>query len=303
MPAQEFFTPAGVRLRRRSRDLGDLNWLLLPGGPGIGSESLCEFADTLNVPGSIWMVDLPGDGSNVNPPGAPPDPFACWPMVLVEAAQALPNAIYVGHSTGGMYLLSTPKVEQHIVGLALVSAAPDVRWRGRFIPMTRRPPLPAVDAATAIYKHKRTSAAMRDIAIASAEWSFTTQSLDVGRKLLGRVPYNGLAIAWSARNFDETSRHRSSAGLMTALFGKVLGNNRVTREATSCIARSKVARTFPGLKIRSQYSKRSVNSPQKWPHARRRYKQHIVDWAAGPKRTLATRSTHIVVHEYTTHIF
>jgi len=176
----------------------------LPGGPGIGSESLCELADTLNVPGSIWMVDLPGDGSNVNPPGAPPDPFSCWPMVLVEAAQALPNAIYVGHSTGGMYLLSTPKVEQHIVGLALVSAAPDARWRGRFIQMTRRHPLPAVDAATAIYKHKRTSAAMRDIAIASAEWSFTTQSLDVGRKLLGRMPYNALAIAWSARNFDET---------------------------------------------------------------------------------------------------
>lgn len=193
MPAQVFFTPSGVRLRRRSRDLGDLNWLLLPGGPGIGSESLHELADTLNVPGSIWMVDLPGDGSNVNPPGAPPDPFSCWPMVLVEAAQALPNAIYVGHSTGGMYLLSTPKVEQRIVGLALVSAAPDARWRGRFIQMTRRHPLPAVDAATAIYKYKRTSAAMRDIAIASAEWSFTTQSLDVGRKLLGRMPYNGLA--------------------------------------------------------------------------------------------------------------
>jgi pimeloyl-ACP methyl ester carboxylesterase len=204
VPAQVFFTPSGVRLRRRSRDLGDLNWLLLPGGPGIGSESLHELADTLNVPGSIWMVDLPGDGSNVNPPGAPPDPFSCWPMVLVEAAQALPNAIYVGHSTGGMYLLSTPKVEQQIVGLALVSAAPDARWRGRFIQMTRRHPLPAVDAATAIYKHKRTWAAMRDIAIASAEWSFTTQSLALGRELLGRMPYNGLAIAWSARNFDET---------------------------------------------------------------------------------------------------
>lgn len=64
---------------------------------------------------------------------------------------------------------------------------------GTLHPNTRRHPLPAVDAATAIYKYKRTSAAMRDIAIASAEWSFTTQSLDVGRKLLGRMPYNGLA--------------------------------------------------------------------------------------------------------------
>ena len=204
MTAQVFFTPTGVRLRQRSRSFGDLNWLLLPGGPGLGSESLHELADALNVPGSIWMVDLPGDGSNGDPPGAPPDPFSCWPMVLVEAAQALPNAIYVGHSTGGMYLLSTPTVEQHIVGLALVSAAPDARWRARFTQMTRRHPLPAVDAATAVYEHERTPAAMREIAIASAAWSFTTQSLDAGRNLLRRLPYNGLAVTWSAHNFDET---------------------------------------------------------------------------------------------------
>ena len=290
MPAQVFFTPSGVRLRRRSREPGDLNWLLLPGGPAIGSESLHELADALNVPGSIWMVDLPGDGSNVDPPGGAPDPFSCWPMVLVEAAQALPNAIYVGHSTGGMYLLSAPKVEQHIVGLALVSAAPDARWRARFIQMTRRHPLPAVDAATAIYKYKRTSAAMCDIAVASAEWSFTTQSLALGKELLGRMPYNGLAIAWSARNFDET--YTSAwwpqtiptlivSGAETALFGKVLGKNRVSREAMSCIARSKLGRTFPGLKIRSQYSKRWVNSLKKWSHARRKNRQHITD-VVGP---------------------
>ena len=33
------FTPSGVRLRRHSTRPGGLNWLLLPGGPGIGSES------------------------------------------------------------------------------------------------------------------------------------------------------------------------------------------------------------------------------------------------------------------------
>ncbi|EUA07894.1 hypothetical protein I545_6382 [Mycobacterium kansasii 662] len=43
-----------------------MNWLFLPGGPGIGSESLHELVDTVDVPGCSWMVDLPGDGSNVN---------------------------------------------------------------------------------------------------------------------------------------------------------------------------------------------------------------------------------------------
>ena len=204
MAGQGFFTRSGVRLRQRSQGPGDLNWLLLPGGPGIGSESLHELADVLNVPGSIWMVDLPGDGSNLDPPGAPTDPFSCWPMVLVEAAQALPHAIYVGHSTGGMYLLSTPEVEAHIAGLALVSTAPDARWRPRFFQMTRSHPLPAVDAAKAVYGRERTTAAIRDIAVASAEWNFATRSLDVGRELLGRMPYNRLAIDWSYCNFDET---------------------------------------------------------------------------------------------------
>jgi hypothetical protein len=145
------FTPSGVRLRRRGRRPGTLNWLLLPGGPGIGSESLHELADALDAPGSTWLVDLPRDGSNRDPPGGGAVPFADWPGVVVEAAQALPNVIFAGHSTGGMYLLATPALEDHIVGLALLDSAPDCGWHRRFVAMTQAHPLPAVEAATAAY--------------------------------------------------------------------------------------------------------------------------------------------------------
>ncbi len=107
---QELFTRSGGRLRQRSQRPGDLNWLLLAGGPGIGSESLHELAGAPNVPGSIWMVDLPGGGSNLDPPGAPADTF----FMLADGA----SPIYVRRSTGGMYLLSTLQVEEHIAGLA-----------------------------------------------------------------------------------------------------------------------------------------------------------------------------------------
>lgn len=76
------YTPSGVRLRKHSVRDGELNWLLLPGGPGIGSESLHELADAMEVPGTIWLVDLPGDGSNADPERG--DPFHSWPGVLVE---------------------------------------------------------------------------------------------------------------------------------------------------------------------------------------------------------------------------
>lgn len=207
MTTSELFTASGVRLRQRTQRSGDLNWLFLPGGPGIGSESLYELAETLDVPGTMWMVDLPGDGSNIAPPGAGPDPFAQWPQVLVEAAQMLPNSIYVGHSTGGMYLLSVPEVERHILGLALISTAPNASWRSAFFAMTESHLLPEVQVATQMYEAEPTPERLRDLAVASAEWNFTPRTVEAGREFLGRMPYNPAAVAWSDRAFDSTYTH------------------------------------------------------------------------------------------------
>jgi pimeloyl-ACP methyl ester carboxylesterase len=197
-----FYTPSGVRLRKRTGRDGALNWLLLPGGPGIGSESLVELADALDVPGTIWLVDLPGDGSNRDAPGAGIDPFARWPQVVVEAAQALPDVVFVGHSTGGMYLLATPELERHIVGLALLDTAPDANWHRRFIEMTKGNPLAAVDAATAVYERDRRDENIAAVAVASAEWNFTDSHIEAGCELLARMPYNSAAVDWSEASFD-----------------------------------------------------------------------------------------------------
>jgi len=205
------FTPSGVRLGRHAHRPGipgeeDVNWLLLPGGPGIGSESLVELADAMDVAGAIWLVDLPGDGSNRTPPGAGPDPFAAWPQVVAEAAQALPNVVFAGHSTGGMYLLATPALEQHIRGLVLLDTAPDAGWHPRFVEMTVHHPLPAVAAASARYEQDRRDENIAAIAVASAEWNFTAQGLAAGRDLLARMPYNSAAVDWSDRHFDHVYR-------------------------------------------------------------------------------------------------
>ncbi|WP_201798928.1 alpha/beta fold hydrolase [Caenibius tardaugens] len=196
------YTRSGVRLRKHSETEGNLNWLFLPGGPGIGSESLVELADCLDVPGSIWLVDLPGDGSNRQAPGAPADPFSCWPHAVVEAAQALPNVVFAGHSTGGMYLLATPELEEHIVGMVLLDTAPDASWHPRFVEMTMAHPLPEVTAATLIYEADRRDENIAAIAVASTEWNFAPAGLARGRDLLSRMPYNSAAVDWSEDNFD-----------------------------------------------------------------------------------------------------
>lgn len=200
----EFWTPSGVRLRRRTQRPGPLNWLFLPGGPGIGADSLIELVDTAELPGTTWLIDLPGDGSNIDAPGAPADPYSCWPEVLLEAADAVPNPVYLGHSTGGMYLLSTPELENRLSGMVLISTAPDSSWLPAFVAMTERHPLPAVAAATTTYENDPTNEHLAAIAVASAAWNFGQQTVDVGRDLLGRMPYNGDAVAWSDQHFDHT---------------------------------------------------------------------------------------------------
>lgn len=196
------WTPSGVRMRVRTRRDGDLDWLFLPGGPGIGSESVHELVDAVDVPGTAWLVDLPGDGSNVDHPNIAADPYEGWPTVLTEAAAAVPHPVYVGHSTGGMYLLATPELERQLVGLALISTAPDASWLPAFQAMCRRHPLPEVDAATARCAADPTNENLAAVAVASAPWNFAAGTVGVGAELLARLPYNGAAVAWSDANFD-----------------------------------------------------------------------------------------------------
>lgn len=77
MQMTERWTTSGVRLRKRCERPGDLDWLLLPGGPGIGSESLHGLADILDTPGRVWMVDLPETDPTWQRLGARPTRSAC----------------------------------------------------------------------------------------------------------------------------------------------------------------------------------------------------------------------------------
>ena len=201
-PPDRYWTTHGVRLRRARRTPGPWNWLFFPGGPGIGSESLQELVDVAECPGTSWLVDLPGDGSNVAAPGAPADPYPLWPQVLLEAVDAVPHPVAVGHSTGGEYLLSVPGLEKRLAGLVLVSTAPDARWMPTFAAMCEADPLPAVATAAERYAADPTDDNLARIAVASAPWNFTADGLAAGRELLSRMPYNRLAVEWSDRHFD-----------------------------------------------------------------------------------------------------
>lgn len=209
---EPLWTRSGVRLQQVFSGPGRWNWLFVPGGPGVGSESLQGLVDVLAVPGSGWLVDLPGDGSNITPAGGGPnhipaaDPYAQWPGVLLEAAQALTDVVLVGHSTGGMFALSVPELEKHLAGVALVSSAPHAGWRAAFIDYAQRNPLPAVDQAGEDYARQPDESNLRALTLAAAPWNFTVAGVEAGRKVLAGLAYNPAAVTWAEEHFDDVYR-------------------------------------------------------------------------------------------------
>ena len=41
------------------------NWMFFPGGPGADSSYFRGLIDILDLPGNVWLIDLPGNGDNV----------------------------------------------------------------------------------------------------------------------------------------------------------------------------------------------------------------------------------------------
>ena len=208
----ERWTRSGVRLRRDSQREGEWNWLLVPGGPGLGSESVAGLARAAELPGTVWLIDLPGDGSNRGVPQVPQSPYVLWPGVLAEATDGLDQIVMVGHSTGAMFMLSVPELADRLVGMALVSGAPHAGWRASFGTWAEARPLPGLPNAAQAYAKEPDDRTLRDLTVAAAAWNFTAAGLAEGQALLEHLPYCQDAVAWAESDFDDDYRAKWKPG-------------------------------------------------------------------------------------------
>lgn len=186
----------------RSTIDANYNWLFLPGGPGLGSESLSTLTTILKLPGTIWHLDLPGDGSNITPDDE--KYFSRWSDALLEAVSSLNNVILVAHSTGGMYALATPRLEKVLSGLVLMDSAPDSSWQKKFIRYAQAHPIKQSNKLQIQYAKKPNNTLLKKITIASAPYSFTKKGLHKGIALLKTLPFNYKTCEWSGKHFDQT---------------------------------------------------------------------------------------------------
>lgn len=203
-----FWTKSGARLQRvRQEKTSSLNWIFLPGGPGLGSESLARLTSILQskrlaLSGNFWQLDLPGDGSNTTSNNT--QSFQRWSVALIEAIEEFKDVILVAHSTGGMYALSTPKLESLLKGLILLDSAPDEEYIELFSQELIKKPLPHLEMLQIKYQKNPNNQTLKEMTIATAPYLFTQKGLKNGIEMLQHLPYNYETCQWSEKNFDQT---------------------------------------------------------------------------------------------------
>ncbi len=198
-----FWTKSRARLQlvlRAGRK--KVNWLFLPGGPGLGSESLLPLLDILKLSGSLWLLDLPGDGSNTTSNNS--EFFSKWPLALIEAVSQFDRVILVAHSTGGMYALSVPEIEDLLEGFILLDSAPNAGWQASFAEVIGDFPVPGLEVLQEKYMKTPNNQTLKEVTLASAPYLFTQRGQESGIKSLRSLPYNYETCQWSENHFDRT---------------------------------------------------------------------------------------------------
>lgn len=149
--------------------------------------------------GTVWHLDLPGDGSNIT---LHEGSFSQWSNALIEAVEALENVILVAHSTGGMYALAESRLENLLMGLVLMDSAPDASWQSMFMKYVKQHPIANVEELQKIYRENPNNDVLKNLIVASAPYLFTTAGLKKGIELLETLPFNYKSYEWSAKHFD-----------------------------------------------------------------------------------------------------
>lgn len=204
MKKSSLWTETGARLELvRGSQAGPWNWFFLPGGPGLGSEALLPLIEILSLPGMLWKLDLPGDGSNIQKDNA--RAISKWAKALEEAVSALENVVLVTHSRGGMFALAAPNLEPYLTGLVLMTSAPDMQWQKDLEKKIVHFPLPEADKEDLLYLQNPNNLQLKKCLVAGAPRMFaSSDGLEKSADFFKQLPVNYEAWEWAKDHFDPT---------------------------------------------------------------------------------------------------
>lgn len=169
------------------------NWLFLPGGPGADSSYLRSLVDELNLPGNVWLIDLPGNGNNLDESIA--GQFDKWFEILPASIKRFENPVLVGHSFGGMFPLLFPELESYLKGFVILNSAPAL-WLEEAVAYSKQFDLPDLSKEMAEFTQNPCQETFKAALSACMPYYFPKETLEKGRKLLLQVPFQYLPAAW-----------------------------------------------------------------------------------------------------------
>ncbi|MBP7074142.1 MAG: alpha/beta hydrolase [Rhabdochlamydiaceae bacterium] len=169
------------------------NWLFFPGGPGADSSYLRSLVDELKLPGNVWLIDLPGNGSNASDSYS--DNFDSWFELFPRIVKQFDNPIVVGHSFGGMLPLLYPDLETILAGCIILNSAP-VLWQEEAVAYSKQFDLPDLTSDMHAFIQTPNQETFDGALNACMPYYFPKETLEKGRKLLSQLPFSYRAAVW-----------------------------------------------------------------------------------------------------------
>lgn len=198
--ANYLWTAEGARLTyiRSVRGLANYHWIFLPGGPGIGAEYFTPLTERLTLPGTLWHLDLPGNGSNPLPTAD--YQYKQWGQDLVTTIAMFDNPVLVGHSYGGYLALSTPELQKHLAGLVLMNAAPGSREEAAQR-IAKQHQLPDLQDILKNYLQHPSAETFRQTTLDMAPYFFSKEYQREGRELYQHTALSYAPFAWACQHY------------------------------------------------------------------------------------------------------
>lgn len=201
--AFQLYAKNGARLSY-IKSAGDksYNWIFVPGGPGFDSGYYLSLINLLNLPGTVWLLDLMENGSNKDGEYDPNFDFERWEQDLEEILSSFDRVIYVGHSFSGKYALLLPQIEKYLSALVLMCCSP-VPWVNKTAVQGEKNQLPAFDKELSEFLQVKNKETFDKLLNVFAHYYFPNSSLEDGKKLLLKHEFNFYAFAWWLKKAQE----------------------------------------------------------------------------------------------------
>lgn len=174
------------------------NWLFIPGGPGCDSSYLLDLINILEIPGNVWLIDLPGNGTNTVEDNYN---FDKWSDIFLGAISRFENPILVGHSFGGMFPVLFPKLEEILKGLIILNSAPSSP-REESVKCAKAHNLPDLTKVMNEFYNNPTQKTFNLALDVCAPYYFSADFLEKGKKSLEKLDMRFRPSLWWSKKME-----------------------------------------------------------------------------------------------------